>query len=76
MLDAHAAEAITISELDELAVVGGIGRVDEFGNSRYGPLQWLLRKPDVDLMLDEAYRRRKEAQVERTSGGILRRLTS
>ena len=71
-LDQHAAEAVTISELDELAVVGGIGRVDETGVSRYGQIQWLLQLNDVVEMLNGAYRRRQAPQ-EAVGGGLFRR---
>ncbi|HLT19009.1 MAG TPA: response regulator [Thermomicrobiales bacterium] len=79
-LDQRAAEAITISELDDLAVVSGVGRVDEYGVTRFGPLQWLLRRPDVERLLDEAYRRRAPVpagSVARAGRGpaVLRRLT-
>lgn len=58
-LDHHAAEAITVSELEEIVVVGGVGRVDETGVSRYGPIQWLFRSDDVSVLLDQAYQRRE-----------------
>lgn len=71
-LDQHAAEAVTISELDELAVVGGVGRVDETGVSRYGQIQWLLHQDDIVEMLNGAYRRRQARQAA-VSGGLFRR---
>jgi DNA-binding response OmpR family regulator len=74
-LDEHAAEATTISELDELVVVGGVGRVDEFGNTRYGPLQWLLREAEISFLLNEAYRRRDPQSAAAHGPGILKRLT-
>lgn len=79
-LDQHAAEAITISELDDLAVVSGVGRVDEYGVTRFGPLQWLLRRPEVERMLDEAYRRRAPLAASGVAmagrgPAVLRRLT-
>lgn len=67
-LDQHAAEAITISELEELAVIGGVGRVDETGVSRYGPIQWLFRPEDVAVLLDRAYKRRREASSRQVAG--------
>jgi DNA-binding NarL/FixJ family response regulator len=63
-LDYHAAEAVTISELDEVVAVGGIGRVDETGISRLGPIQWLFRAKEVAALLDQAYRRRGVPQNE------------
>lgn len=77
-LDQHAAEAVTISELEELAVVGGVGRVDETGVSRYGPIQWLFHPDDVAVLLDQAYQRRRDLSVRKAPGGksILQRLTS
>jgi hypothetical protein len=74
-LDEHAAEATTISELDELVVVGGVGRVDEFGNTRYGPLQWLLREAEIGFLLNEAYRRRDPHSAAAHGPGIFKRLT-
>ncbi len=78
LLDRHAAEAITISELDELVVIGGVGRVDESGNSRYGPLQWLMRQADVELLLNEAYSRRRDPRdAQGAKGdGLMRQLTN
>lgn len=73
LLDQHAAEAVTISELEDIAVVGGVGRVDETGVSRYGPLQWLFRPDDVAVLLDQAYQRRREQAASRK--GLIRRLT-
>ncbi len=77
LLDQHAAEAITVSELEELAVVGGVGRVDETGVSRYGPIQWLFRSDDVAVLLDRAYKQRREAAPRQPVGGgkgLFRRL--
>ena len=78
LLDQHAAEAVTISELEDLAVVGGVGRVDATGASRYGPIQWLFRPDDVAVTLDQAYQRRRDRSSREADGGkgILRRLTS
>lgn len=68
LLDQHAAEAVTISELEEIAVVGGVGRVDETGVSRYGPIQWLFRTDDVAVLLDEAYQRRHNTAGRKPHG--------
>ncbi len=75
-LDEHAAEAVTVSELEEIAVVGGVGRVDETGVSRYGPIQWLFYPNDVSNMLDAAYQRRRDERNRDSSKGFLRRITS
>ena len=76
-LDQRAAEAVTISQLDQLALVGGVGRIDTTAASRHGQLQWLYRGEDVVNLLDSAYRRRKTAdkQKKKSGSGILRRLS-
>jgi CheY-like chemotaxis protein len=57
-LDQHLAEAITISELGDIVAVGGVAKVDGYGQTTIEPLQWLMQPDDIAFMLDEAYRRR------------------
>ena len=67
-LDAHLAEAVTITELEEFLAVGGVGKLESYNLTTVGPIQWLLREPDITFMLDEAYKRRRpEAQSQRRS---------
>jgi CheY-like chemotaxis protein len=57
-MDIDRAQAITVSELGQYVVVGGIGRTDGRTETTLGPFQTLMNPDDVAYILNEAYRRR------------------
>ncbi len=71
-LDTQFAEAVTITELDSFVAVGGVAKVDSYGQTGFSPLQWLLRTDDITFMLDEAFRRRAPVPESRL-GSLLGR---
>ena len=57
-LDERAAEAITVTELDQFIAVGGIGKVDGGAQTMLEPFQRLWRTDDIACLLAEARSRR------------------
>ena len=57
-LDAQAAEAITVTDLDSFVAVGGVARAEGWGHTTVEPLRALLYAEDITQLLDEAFRRR------------------
>jgi hypothetical protein len=57
-LDEAFAEAVTVTELEGFVAVGGVGLVEDDARPTIAPFQWLLRRADLEALLDEAYRRR------------------
>lgn len=57
-LDGRQAEAITVTELDSLVVVGGIALQDGHGHLTLEPFHEVLQVDDITYLLDEAFRRR------------------
>jgi CheY-like chemotaxis protein len=71
-LDRMMAEAIAITELHTVIAVSGVGKVEESNQTRVGPFHQLLRAPEIELMLDEAERRRVIPTA--APSGLMRRL--
>jgi hypothetical protein len=73
-IDLHLADAVSITELQDFIAVGCIGKIEQSGNTAIGPIQWLLYAPEIELMLNEAYRRRAPQPERKKSSGIGRML--
>jgi CheY-like chemotaxis protein len=81
-LDEASAEAIVITELEDQLVVAGKGYDKEGTALGIQPFAWFLKEPDVELMLNEAFRRRgtHRPKIKRPAPqstgfrGLLRRL--
>ncbi len=74
-LDQHEAETVTISEFASIIVVGGSARLDNTARTTVGNLQWILKKDDIDQILDEGYRRRRKVETPKDQpGSVLDRI--
>ena len=77
-LDEITAENIVITEFDDIIVVGGRG--SDINNAVHGivPFKYFLKQPDIEYMLNEAFRRRgtpqKEVKRKETDSGSLRNI--
>ncbi len=71
-LDQLAAEAVSIAEFDDIAVVGGVAKSEGSQVSQVGPFHLLLRQPDVEYRLNEAFRRRRDVPKQEPRRGLRR----
>jgi hypothetical protein len=81
-LDELTAEAIVITELEDSLVVAGRGQNRTHAIPGVHPFSWHMEQPDIELMLNEAFRRRGKhrPKISRPNAqpgglrGLLRRL--
>lgn len=60
-LDERSAEAISIAEFDDIIVIGGVGKSDNYAASQITPFHLILRREDIEYRLNEAFRKRRAA---------------
>jgi hypothetical protein len=70
-LDERGAEAITIAEFDSLVVVGGLVRAEGYTDTVINPFHEMMRREEIELLLDEAFRRRAQAAISAGKGSSI-----